>query len=132
MRDGLEFIVDLISEFSLVVAIPKFFVVVDTVDGLALVAHLHEEVGVVVGLLSVEVDVGRLVYLELLVNPLVHLLLVQTLAMNTHLLSEIEGTETGSLTFLTESGVFLEAMDNITYWKWNDYGSLMGWQYSDS
>lgn len=88
MRDGLQFIVDLAGKFGLVVAVPQLLVVIDAVEGLALVAQLHEEVGVIVRLLSVEVDVGRPVYLELLVDALVHLLLVQTLAVDAHLLSK--------------------------------------------
>jgi hypothetical protein len=88
MRDGLQFIVDLAGEFGLVIAVPQLFVVIDAVEGLALVAQLHEEVGVVVGLLSVEVDVGGLVYLELLVDAFVNLLLVQTLTVDPHLLNK--------------------------------------------
>lgn len=88
MRDGLQFIVDLAGEFSLVIAVPQLLVVVDAVEGLALIAELHEEVGVIVGLLSVKVDVGRPVYLELLVDTFVHLLLVKTLTVDAHLLSK--------------------------------------------
>lgn len=88
VRDGLQFIVDLAGEFGLVIAVPQLLLIIDAVERLALVAQLHEEVGVVVGLLSVEVDVGWLVYLELLVDTLVHLLLVQTLTVDPHLLSK--------------------------------------------
>jgi hypothetical protein len=49
----------------------------------------------------VEMNVGRTIDLELLVDALVHLLLVKTLAMDSHLLSKLMRTETGSFTFLT-------------------------------
>jgi hypothetical protein len=109
LRDGLELIADFFGELGLVVAVPEFVVVVDAVDFAALVAQLHEEVGVVVGLLSVEVHVRRPVYLELFVYALVHLLLVQTLTMDSHLLTTTISTETGSFTFLAPYGL-LEAI----------------------
>jgi hypothetical protein len=62
-------------------------------------------------------NVSRTIDLELLIDALIHLLFVKTLAMDSHLLSGDIGTETGSLTFLTLSGL-LDAMltrINITY-----------------
>lgn len=84
--DSFELVVDLTGEFGLVIAIAKLVLVVDAVDGLALVAHLHEQVGVVIGFLGVEVDVCGTIDLEILIYPLVHCLLVQTLPVDSHLL----------------------------------------------
>lgn len=84
--DGFKLIIDLICELSLVITILEFVIIVDSIDCLALISHLHEQVRVVVGLLGVEVDVRRNIYLKFLIDPLVHLLLVQALSVDTHLL----------------------------------------------
>lgn len=64
-----------------------------------------------------EVHVRRSVDLELLVDSLIHLLLVQTLTMDSHFLSREEDTETGSLIFLTPYGLLVVMVEgiNITY-----------------
>lgn len=103
MRDGLQFIADLVGEFGLVVAVPQFLIIIHSVDGPAFLPEFHEQVGVVVGLLGVEVDIGGPIDLELLIDALVDLLLMQALAVDAHFLSESKLTETGSLTFLTAS-----------------------------
>lgn len=103
VRDGLQFIADLVGEFGLVVAVPQFLIIIHSVDGPALLPEFHEQVGVVVGLLGVEVDIGGPIDLELLIDALVDLLLMQALAVDAHFLSESMLTETGSLTFLTAS-----------------------------
>lgn len=76
MGDSFELIINLASELSLVIAIPKFFLVVDAVDGFALVAHLHEKIRVIIGFLCVEVDVGRAIDLEIFIYSLVDCLLM--------------------------------------------------------
>lgn len=103
VRDGLQFIADLVGEFGLVVAVPQFLIIIHSVDGPAFLPEFHEQVGVVVGLLGVEVDIGGPIDLELLIDALVDLLLMQALAVDAHFLSELKLTETGSLTFLTAS-----------------------------
>lgn len=103
VRDGLQFIADLVGEFGLVVAVPQFLLIIHSVDSPALLPEFHEQVGVVVGLLGVEVDIGGPIDLELLIDALVDLLLMQALAVDAHFLSESMLTETGSLTFLTAS-----------------------------
>lgn len=103
MRDGLQFIADLVGEFGLVVAVPQFLIIIHSVDSPAFLPEFHEQVGVVVGLLGVEVDIGGPIDLELLIDALVDLLLMQALAVDAHFLSESMLTETGSLTFLTAS-----------------------------
>lgn len=52
-----------------------------------------------------EMHVFRTIDLELFVDAFIHMLLVQTLPVNTHFLSEKNHTETGSLIFLTPSGL---------------------------
>lgn len=76
MGDSFELIINLASELGLVIAIPKFFLVVDAVDGLALVAHLHKKIRVIIGFLCVEVDVGRAIDLEIFIYSLVDCLLM--------------------------------------------------------
>jgi len=100
MRYSLQFVINFRCEFGLIVSVPQLVVIVNAVDAPALVAHLHEKVGVIVGLFGVEMNVGGTIDLELLVDALVHLLLVKTLAMDSHLLSKLMRTETGSFTFL--------------------------------
>lgn len=100
MRNSLQFVIKFRCEFCLIISISQLFVIVDAVDGPALVAHLHEKVGVIVGFFGVEMDVGGTIDLELLVDAFVHMLLVETFAMDSHLLDEVMRTETGSLTFL--------------------------------
>lgn len=103
MGDSLQFIADLVRQFGLVVAIPQFLIIIHSVDGPSLLPEFHEQVRVVVGLLSVEVDISRPIDLELLIDALIDLLLMQALPVNAHFLSELKLTETGSLTFLTAS-----------------------------
>jgi hypothetical protein len=97
--DCLQLIVDLPSELGLVMSIPEFLLVVDSLDGLALVSHLHEQVGVIIGFLGVEINVGWTVDLELFIDFLSHCLLPQALTVNSHFLNQAISTETGSLTF---------------------------------
>lgn len=79
------------------ISISEFLLVVDSVYSFAFVSHLHQKVRVVVRFLRVEMDILGSIDLEIVVYFLSGLLLDQTLAMDTHLLSIIEDTETGSL-----------------------------------
>ena len=97
LGDSFELAVDLSSEFSLIESVPEFILIVDTVDGLALFPHLHEQIGVVIGFFGVEVGLGRLVNIELFTDFLADCLLVQALPVDSHLLNDDRLTETGSL-----------------------------------
>lgn len=107
MSHCLQFVVNLAGEFSFVVSIPEFLFVVDSVDGLALFLHLHEQVGVVIGLFGIEIDVGRPIDLEIVIYSLVNGFLVQPLSLDSHLLGHEMLTETGSLTLLSPAPLSL-------------------------
>lgn len=63
-------------------AVSEFVFVVDAVDSLALCAHLHEQVRIVIGFLGVEGYFFGLVDLEVLIDFLANILFVQPFPEN--------------------------------------------------
>lgn len=67
VRDCFQLVVYLFSEHAAAVPLPQLLGDVHPVDGPALVLELHQQVRVVVYFLGMEMDVGRLIHLEVLV-----------------------------------------------------------------
>ena len=87
LRDGLELGGEVVGEVGVVGPLPQFFVVVHAVDGFSLVAVLHQQIGVVVGLLGVELHLLGPVQMEVRVQFVVQLLFFQRLTVDAHLLA---------------------------------------------
>ena len=96
---------DLSSELSFIVSISEFFLVIDSIDGLALFSHFHEQIRVIIGLFAVEADICGSIDLEIFIDFLANCLLMQSFSMNSHLLNDKLLTETGSLTLASFPGL---------------------------
>lgn len=73
--DCFQLVIDLPSQLSFIMSIPKFLLVVNAIYIFALGSHLHEEVRVIIGFLSVKGRIGRSIDLELFIDFLMHSLL---------------------------------------------------------
>ena len=84
---SLQLIAQLVCQGSLLHLVVHFFLHVDSIDGSAFVPVLHQQKGVVVGLLGEEIDLARLVYLEVFIDSLLLGLFIQGLSVDAHFLN---------------------------------------------
>lgn len=86
VRYGLQLLRDLQGKIGPLESVPEFLIVINAIDLLALVFHLHQEIGIVIWLLCVELQFLGLVEMKFFVDLFRYFLFLDAFPEDPHFL----------------------------------------------